>query len=44
MPKKLDRCVKAVKKKGYDNPWPICVAALKKGKDGRGNKKTSGRK
>ena len=33
MPKKLDRCVKKVSKKGnVDNPWAVCQAALKKGK------------
>lgn len=25
MPKKLDRCVSKLKKKGIKNPWGICV-------------------
>lgn len=25
MPKRLDRCVKKVKKKGIKNPWGICI-------------------
>ena len=33
MPKKLDRCVRKVKKqKGLKNPYAVCKATMKKGK------------
>lgn len=35
MPKKLDSCVKKVKKKGVGNPYAICTASIKKKKRGK---------
>jgi len=39
MPKKLDRCVRKLKRKGgVKNPWAVCKAAMKKRKKGKKKK------
>lgn len=41
MPKKLERCVKEVQKKGYDknSAYPICISSIKKGEKNKTKKK-----
>lgn len=41
MPKKLERCIKEVTKKGYDktSAYPICISSLKKDEKSKPKKK-----